>query len=144
MLAACRWISGCKAVESSAGSTTSVIGAKTKPGVSWNVSVSSCHTRSMRMSVARRAVRISPPARRFPRTSICFPTSLTRMPSSPLFESAEAGMARGLAECGFDQVTVQPDLIASLQCPAAKTAGMEERFRVGVHGLQPGEERLAV
>ena len=34
ILAVCRWISGCKAVGSSAGSTTSVIGAKTKPGVS--------------------------------------------------------------------------------------------------------------
>ena len=53
-------------------------------------------------------------------------------------------MARGLPECGFEQVSVQPDLIASLQYAASGTAGMEERFRVGVLGFQPGEERLAL
>ena len=58
--------------------------AKTKPGVPWNLSISSCQTRSMVMSVVRRAVRMSPPARRLPCTEIGIPTSLTRTPSSPL------------------------------------------------------------
>ena len=59
-------------------------------------------------------------------------------------ESAEASMARGLPECGFDQVSVQPELIAGVQNSAARTADMEERFRVGLHGLQTGEKRLAL
>src|SRR5690242_9570352 len=41
----------------------SVIRAKAKVGVSLKVSVSSCQTRSIRMSLARSAVRTSPPAR---------------------------------------------------------------------------------
>ena len=59
-------------------------------------------------------------------------------------ESAEAGTARGLPECGFEQVSVQPDLIAGVQDAASRTAGMDERFRFGVRGFQPGEERLAL
>jgi hypothetical protein len=59
-------------------------------------------------------------------------------------ESAEAGMARGLPECGFEQVSVQPGLIAGLQYAASRTAGMDERFRLGFHEFQPGEERLAL
>ena len=112
MLAACRWISGCKAVGSSAGSTTSVIGAKTKPGVSWNVSISSCQTRSMRMSVARRAVRISPPARRLPCTVDRLAHVADEDAVQPAVEPAEAGLARGLPEGRFEQVPVQPELIA--------------------------------
>ncbi len=59
-------------------------------------------------------------------------------------ESAEARMARGLPECGFEQVSVQPGLIAGVQYAASRTAGMDERFRLGVLGFQPGEERLAL
>ena len=36
-------------------------------------------------------------------------------------------MARGLPECSFEQVSVQPGLIARLQYAASRTAGMEER-----------------
>ena len=59
-------------------------------------------------------------------------------------ESAEAGIARGLPECGFEQVSVQPGLIAGVQYAAYRTAGLEQRCRIGIRGLQPGEERLAV
>ena len=59
-------------------------------------------------------------------------------------EPAEAGMARGLSECGFEQVPVQPDLIPSLQYAASGTAGMEERFCVRVHGQELCKERLAL
>ena len=53
-------------------------------------------------------------------------------------------MAHGLPECCFEQVSVQPELITGIQNPPAGTAGTKERFRVGVQGLQTGEERLAV
>ena len=53
-------------------------------------------------------------------------------------------MARGLPECGFEQVSVQPGLIAGLQYAAYRTAGLEERCRLRLSGPQPGEERLAV
>ena len=53
-------------------------------------------------------------------------------------------MARGLPECGFEQVSVQPGLIAGLQYAAYRTAGLEERCRLRISGPQPGEEWLAV
>ena len=89
----------------------------------------------MRMSVARMAVRISPPARRLPCTSIRFPTSLTRTPSSPLLSLRKQAWPVACRNCGFDQVSVQPELIAGVQNLAARTADVEERFRVGLHGL---------
>ena len=54
-------------------------------------------------------------------------------------ESAEAGTARGLPECGFEQVSVQPGLIAGLQYAAYRTAGLEQRFASGSAGLSPAK-----
>ena len=52
--------------------------------------------------------------------------------------------SQGLPESGFEQVAVQPELIDGVQNAAALTAGMEEGFRVGVHGLQTGKKWLAL
>ena len=54
-------------------------------------------------------------------------------------ESAEARIASGLPECRFEQVSIQPGLIAGLQYAASRTAGMHKHFRLGVLGFEPGE-----
>jgi len=59
-------------------------------------------------------------------------------------ESAEAGTAGRLPECGFEQVAVQPELIALVQNSVAEKAGLEQCFGIGIGGLEGREERLAL
>jgi hypothetical protein len=51
-------------------------------------------------------------------------------------------MARGLSECRFEQVSVQPESIACIESAASQTTFLQERFRIGVHRLQTDEERV--
>ena len=100
----------------------------------------------MTMSVAAgREVRISPPAAAVAQNGHPFSHVADEDAVQRAIEPAEAGIAGDLPECGFKQVPIQPGLVAGLEHAAYRTAGLEEPpDRVGLSGLQPGEERLAV
>ena len=95
------------------------------------------------MPLARMAVRINPPARRLARTLIRLPIADNDTVQRTV-ESAKAGTARGFPETGFEQVPVQPELIADIQRPPFYTRGVEKGRCFGIRGLQAGEERLMI